>query len=682
MTWQAYVDDNLVGTGKVSKAAIYGHDGSLWAVTPGFSIEAAEFDKLFKAFDNPNDVQENGLYLEGQKYYYLRSGENSIYARLGATGVTCVKTSKAVLVGHYDEKMQAGECTVVVEALGDYLRGQKYIKAWEARGKLPHAIDSTASFVGAVVRDWSQTCSDQDLRLMYSMVFIRFVNGYVDGFQTSNSAKSIAYLAVEKVGMPKWFVELRHTATHDYLPSLTILRSAAQQALAWINDNYWIPQLVSVKLDETLSPEMISAMSDDVRHMIENYRNEKERQIDENSLPQPKQEAHVISRLVRDLIKRCRSGDDLLKVLIPILLEPGMLVPKSKKMRASTRDLSLDSLKRLVDFCWMPLMNKIHLDLRGTSSSKDGEPISFWVSLLDGMLEKLIDANNAAQVAALPTATAEQKAAAKTGGYLITILAWIKYLIKLHYDQSGSTRGKSTATTASSTSSSLSSGQNSPSLSSSAPRPSFASKASQFVAENTAVNQAPMFENDDIINIAEDCLQNILVHVSHLIRSVLNTVIECDANIKEKISPILKQIDQRIVAASSPSTPTAMTTITTVATTMTMTTTIETSSVGGKWQESSSIEPLQEDTEMTDKEALGEGGEDTRMAENESREEVEGSDDHESDTVSNQQSSEEWTLYDEDSWRPCPIGCLPGGIIPDLSLPWDLDVPPIARVMI
>ncbi|KAG0024452.1 rRNA-processing protein las1 [Entomortierella chlamydospora] len=557
------------------------------------------------------------------------------------------------------------------------------VKAWEARGKLPHAIDSTASFVGAIVRDWSQTCSDQDLRLMYSMVFIRFVNGYVDGFQTSNSAKSIAYLAVEKVGMPKWFVELRHTATHDYLPSLAILRSAAQQALAWINDNYWIPQLVSVRLDETLSPEMISVMSDDVRHMIENYRNEKERQIDENSLPQPKQETHVISRLVRDLIKRCRSGDDLLKVLIPILLEPGMLVPKSKKMRASTRDLSLDSLKRMVDFCWMPLMNKIHLDLRGTSSSKDGEPISFWVSLTDGMLEKLIDANNAAQAATLPTATAEQKTAAKTGSYLITILAWIKYLIKLHYDQSGSTRGKSSATTPSSTSSSLSSslssGQNSPSLSTSAPRLSFAAKASQFVAENTAVNQVPMFENDDIINIAEDCLQNIIVHVSHLIRSVLNTVIECDANIKEKISPILKQIDQRIVAASSsPSTPTTMTTIATVATTTTVTT--ETSSVGGKWLEGSSTP--QEGTEMTDKDALEEEGKDTRMDENESNEEVEGSGDHESDIISNQQNPEEWTLYDEDSWRPCPIGCLPGGIIPDLSLPWDLDVPPIARVMI
>jgi len=66
---------------------------------------------------------------------------------------------------------------------------------------------------------------------MYSMVFIRFVNGYVDGFQSSKSAKSIAYLAVEKVGMPISFVELRHTATHDYLPSLTSLRRETNEVI-------------------------------------------------------------------------------------------------------------------------------------------------------------------------------------------------------------------------------------------------------------------------------------------------------------------------------------------------------------------------------------------------------------------------------------------------------------------
>ncbi|ORZ19208.1 Las1-like-domain-containing protein [Lobosporangium transversale] len=578
-------------------------------------------------------------------------------------------------------------------------RALRRVRAWEARGKLPHAIDSTASFVGVEVRDWTQTCSDQDLRLLYSMVFIRFVNGYVDAFQSSKAAKSIAYLAVEKVGMPIHFVELRHTATHDYLPSLATLRNATQQALQWINDNYWIPQLVSIRMDEVLPPEMTTAMTEDVRLMIESYKNEKERQIEENTLPQPKSEALILNRLVRDLIKRCRSGDDLLDCLIPILLEPGMLVPKSKKGRSTARDLTLDNLGRMVDFCWMPLMNKLCLDLREICSIKDGEPLSFWVTLMDAMLEKLIQANLAVQAAALPTATAQQKTDAKTGSYLITLLAWMKHLIKLHYTQLGSTRGKSTASSFISSISSISSTSSThASTSTPTPRLSVAAMAAQLVSGNNTVNQPPMFENDDIINIVEDSLQSILVHVSPLIRSLLNTVIECDPEVKEKIGPILRQIDQRIVSAgSSPSTVSSLSVASTATTFPIQTTTTTSSSLSSSPQTTTLLDPMLmkgkleeeaqfstpqgEDVDMTLLENAAVSSEmDTQQV---STEECNSHTDQQLMQESDKQvANEPWTLFDAETWRPCPIGCLAGGIVPDLSLPWDLDSPPIARIRI
>ena len=34
----AYVDDHLVGTGKVSKAAIIGKQGGVWAATSGYNV--------------------------------------------------------------------------------------------------------------------------------------------------------------------------------------------------------------------------------------------------------------------------------------------------------------------------------------------------------------------------------------------------------------------------------------------------------------------------------------------------------------------------------------------------------------------------------------------------------------------------------------------------------------------
>lgn len=47
------------------------------------------------------------------------------------------------------------------------------------------------------------------------------------------------YSIAKVIGLPATFVELRHQATHEQLPSLAKLRPAAQKALVWIWDYYW-----------------------------------------------------------------------------------------------------------------------------------------------------------------------------------------------------------------------------------------------------------------------------------------------------------------------------------------------------------------------------------------------------------------------------------------------------------
>ncbi|RKO83682.1 hypothetical protein BDK51DRAFT_37631 [Blyttiomyces helicus] len=47
--WMAYVDTNLVGTKKITRAAIHGLDGSLWATSKGFSVGAMMMDSLVGA---------------------------------------------------------------------------------------------------------------------------------------------------------------------------------------------------------------------------------------------------------------------------------------------------------------------------------------------------------------------------------------------------------------------------------------------------------------------------------------------------------------------------------------------------------------------------------------------------------------------------------------------------------
>ncbi|KAF9183709.1 profilin, required for normal timing of actin polymerization in response to thermal stress [Haplosporangium sp. Z 767] len=126
MSWQTYVDNNLVGTGKVSKGAIYGLDGSVWATSPGFNVSGDEVKSLVAAFSDSSNIAANGLFLEGVKYVYLRTVGDSIYARHGATGVTLTKAKTCVLVGFYGENMQAGDCNSVVENLAQYLVSMNY----------------------------------------------------------------------------------------------------------------------------------------------------------------------------------------------------------------------------------------------------------------------------------------------------------------------------------------------------------------------------------------------------------------------------------------------------------------------------------------------------------------------------------------------------------------------------
>lgn len=83
--------------------------------------------------------------------------------------------------------------------------------------------------------------SETEMRLSYSIIIVRAVNGLVDPSQQGYFADSVASLA-QRIGLPAWFVELRHDATHQHLPSLIMLRTAARHLVSWYWDNYWKPQ--------------------------------------------------------------------------------------------------------------------------------------------------------------------------------------------------------------------------------------------------------------------------------------------------------------------------------------------------------------------------------------------------------------------------------------------------------
>lgn len=127
MSWQSYVDDHLIATGKVSRAAIHGLDGNPWATSSGFQVAPAEVKKLLPAFDDPTPLYQSGIVLNGTKYMFLRNEGRSLLGRKGGdSGCIVVKTNQAVLIGVYEGGLQGGDCNMVVERLADHLANSGY----------------------------------------------------------------------------------------------------------------------------------------------------------------------------------------------------------------------------------------------------------------------------------------------------------------------------------------------------------------------------------------------------------------------------------------------------------------------------------------------------------------------------------------------------------------------------
>jgi len=114
----------------------------------------------------------------------------------------------------------------------------KRIHTWQSRGKIPLAIEATGNILEIMINDDGH---DNQIRLLYSMAILRFVNGIVDHLQKGFYAMSISNLA-KTVNLPQFLVDLRHDATHKEIPSYEALKLAAKSTLLWIKENYWKKQ--------------------------------------------------------------------------------------------------------------------------------------------------------------------------------------------------------------------------------------------------------------------------------------------------------------------------------------------------------------------------------------------------------------------------------------------------------
>jgi len=121
MSWQSYVDDQLLATKTVSQAVICGHDGNIWAASAGFNATVAELKSIATNFGNTDTLAMSGLTVGGTRFMFLSASDRVMRGKKGTSGLHIMKTAQAILVSVYHEPIVAEQCAVTTEKLGEYL---------------------------------------------------------------------------------------------------------------------------------------------------------------------------------------------------------------------------------------------------------------------------------------------------------------------------------------------------------------------------------------------------------------------------------------------------------------------------------------------------------------------------------------------------------------------------------
>ncbi|KAJ3192801.1 rRNA-processing protein las1 [Irineochytrium annulatum] len=247
--------------------------------------------------------------------------------------------------------------------------------------------------------------SAHEIRLMYAMAFIRFVNGLVDPAQRGNYASSVQSIA-ESLGLPAWFVDLRHAGTHDHLPSLPLLRSGCNQALLWLYENYWV-QIRSYMTDTAT----------DVRGLLGQYRQvvlETEPSKRVRGAPAP---GHGLLSDVMALIQVEGYRD----FLFPALLEDGCMVTKDDDRCLTLGNREDIQLTAAEERLWVPALEAFE---------------QYWPGFADDLFFTMVGLL-AEQPTGLDGDTDLIPVRTYGAGYFATIAAWSRTLLRMIMSKEG-----------------------------------------------------------------------------------------------------------------------------------------------------------------------------------------------------------------------------------------------------
>ncbi|KYQ90445.1 hypothetical protein DLAC_11757 [Tieghemostelium lacteum] len=129
MSYQSYIDDNLIVNNLVTEACIINvEDESLRAKSTGWKFKEGEITTIVNLFEQPKDAITNGIIINGAVYMGYKADCKSILAKNGDCGIVLVKSGTSIIIGYYDEFQTLGNVSMAVEHVAFDLRYLNDIK--------------------------------------------------------------------------------------------------------------------------------------------------------------------------------------------------------------------------------------------------------------------------------------------------------------------------------------------------------------------------------------------------------------------------------------------------------------------------------------------------------------------------------------------------------------------------
>ena len=201
--------------------------------------------------------------------------------------------------------------------------------AWKLRGNLPHAVESTALLIDAILHQDTDN-SIFSIRAVYSAAFCRFVTGFCDiGRHKERTLEPSSMLEIAKqIDMPVYFVALRHEATHEELPGIQRLVKATREALHWLWKVYWS------RLEEPEDLEAVKAalpaFKDEAATVLRNFRRSRRDALRKNVQRSPEQLEELASTC-NACIGLCDGKQGKIEALAEVLVEQRLILPSNRQ---------------------------------------------------------------------------------------------------------------------------------------------------------------------------------------------------------------------------------------------------------------------------------------------------------------------------------------------------------------